>query len=409
MMKLVKKAMALLLVGAMACGTLVGCGNSEKETTKAAEGNTTEAAETAAAEGGSKEEAEAAGDFKIAIMYTDASQGEEPTRAYENLKEKYGDMVVGSSFPTNEQEVLTSTALGLVADPEVKALLIFQEPAGSAAAVKACREVRPDVLYMAGVVAEDPDVVEDAFDFIIDPDKIQLGDTIIRLAKEMGCETFVHYSFPRHMAMESLAQRRDVMKATCEEVGINFVDATAPDPMSDAGVTGTQQFILEDIPKMVEQYGKNTAFFGTNTAMMDVMVKAVVESGALLPSACDPSPFQGFTSGLSIEIPEDKSSDPAYAVEQISAKLAECDMTGRLATWPVSSSMLYFISIFEYAKAYAEGTITEKTDVPAMIKIMEDCVKDMCGMDSTVYLNNWISGDKTYEHLFGFQMDFLRL
>ena len=74
------------------------------------------------------------------------------------------------------------------------------------------------------------------------------------------------------MAMESLAQRRDVMKATCEEVGINFVDATAPDPMSDAGVTGTQQFILEDIPKMVEQYGKNTAFFGTNTAMMDVMV-----------------------------------------------------------------------------------------------------------------------------------------
>ena len=173
MMKLVKKAMALLLVGAMACGTLVGCGNSEKETTKAAEGNTTEAAETAAAEGGSKEEAEAAGDFKIAIMYTDASQGEEPTRAYENLKEKYGDMVVGSSFPTNEQEVLMSTALGLVADPEVKALLIFQEPAGSAAAVKACREVRPDVLYMAGVVAEDPDVVEDAFDFIIDPDKIQ--------------------------------------------------------------------------------------------------------------------------------------------------------------------------------------------------------------------------------------------
>lgn len=54
MMKLVKKAMALLLVGAMACGTLVGCGNSEKETTKAAEGNTTEAAETAAQKGDPK-------------------------------------------------------------------------------------------------------------------------------------------------------------------------------------------------------------------------------------------------------------------------------------------------------------------------------------------------------------------
>ena len=91
------------------------------------------------------------GDYKIAIMYTDASQGEEPSRAYEALKNEYGDKVIGSSFPSGEQEVLVSTALGLVSDESVKALLIFQEPAGTAAAVQACREVRPDVLYMAGV------------------------------------------------------------------------------------------------------------------------------------------------------------------------------------------------------------------------------------------------------------------
>ena len=304
---------------------------------------------------------------------------------------------------------MVSTALGLVADPDVKALLIFQEPAGSAAAVKACREIRPDVLYMAGVVAEDPDVVDEVFDVIIDPAKIPMGDSIIRLAKDMGCETFVHYSFPRHMAMESLAQRRDIMKATCEEVGIQFVDATTPDPMSDAGVTGTQQFVLEDIPKMVAQYGPNTAFFGTNTAMMDVMVKAVVEHGGLLPSTCDPSPFQGFTSGLSIEIPEDKSSDPQYAVEQIQARLAELNMSGRLATWPVSSAMLYFTSIFEYAKQYAEGTITEKTDVEALTRIFDQVADEMAGMDCNVYLTPWEANGKTYTHLLGFEMDFLVL
>jgi hypothetical protein len=299
--------------------------------------------------------------------------------------------------------------MGLVSDPEVKALLIFQEPAGSAAAVKACREVRPDVLYMAAVVAEDPDVVDSTFDMIIDPAKIPMGESIIKLAKEMGAETFVHYSFPRHMAMESLAQRHDVMKATCEELGINFVDATSPDPLSDAGVTGTQQFILEDIPKKVAEYGENTAFFGTNTAMMDVMVKAVVESGGLLPSTCDPSPFQGFTSGLSIEIPEDKSSDPQYAIAQIQAKLAELGKSGRLATWPVSSSMLYFNAIFEYARQYGEGTITEKNDVEALTAIFDQVADEMSGMDCNVYLTPWEANGKTYEHLLGFEMDFLVL
>ena len=338
-MKKKSRLLALVLSAVMGLSVLTGCGGSS-------------ASSNAAAASGSAGSNTASGDFKIAVMYQDASQGEEPTRAFEQLKSKYGDMVVGSSFPANEQEVLISTALGLVADQNVKALLIFQEPAGSSAAVKACREVRPDVLYMAGVVSEDPDVVEDAFDVIIDPAKFNMGASIVKQAKAMGAETFVHYSFPRHMAMESLAQRRDLMRQTCEAEGIQFVDVTSPDPLSDAGVTGTQQFILEDIPKEVEKYGKNTAFFGTNTAMMDVMVKAVVESGALLPSTCDPSPFQGFTSGLSIDIPEDKSSDPQYAVEQISAKLAELGMTGRLSTWPLSSSMLYFQSIFEYAKQY---------------------------------------------------------
>lgn len=397
MKRIGKRIFAALLAGALMVGLLSAC--SSNQAGSSGSGNTS----------GSNSGTGGSSDYKIAIMYQDASQGEEPTRAYEQLKEKYGDMVVGSSFPANEQEVLISTALGLIADTSVKALLIFQEPAGSAAAVKACRDVRPDVLYLAGVVSEDPDVVEEAFDVIVDPAKIDMGASIVKLAKEMGAETFVHYSFPRHMAMESLAQRRDVMKATCEEVGIEFVDVTTPDPLSDAGVTGTQQFVLEDIPKEVEKYGKNTAFFGTNTAMMDVMVKAVVEAGALLPSTCDPSPFQGFTSGLSIDIPEDKSSDPQYAIQQISARLAELNMTGRLATWPLSSSMLYFHALFEYAKMYAEGTVTEKVDLEALNQVFDQVADEMAGMDCNVSLTPWEANGKTYTHLLGFQMDFITL
>ncbi len=85
--------------------------------------------------------------------------------------------------------------------------------------------------------------------------------------KKLGAKTFVHYSFPRHMSQVLLSSRRELMKKKCAELGIEFVDATAPDPTGDSGLPGAQQFILEDVPKMVAKYGKDTAFFSTNCAM----------------------------------------------------------------------------------------------------------------------------------------------
>ena len=71
--------------------------------------------------------------------------------------------------------------------------------------------------------------------------------------------------------------------------------------------------------------------------------------------------------------------------------------------------MLYFNSIFEYAKEWAEGTITEKTDVDALTKVFDSVADKMAGMDCNVYLNPWEAGGKTYSHLMGFQMDFITL
>ena len=74
------------------------------------------------------------------------------------------------------------------------------------------------------------------------------------------------------------------MRQTCEELGIEFVDATAPDPTGDAGLSGAQQFILEDVPKMVDKYGKDTAFFSTNCAMQIPLVKATFGNRSNLSS-----------------------------------------------------------------------------------------------------------------------------
>ena len=90
---------------------------------------------------------------------------------------------------------------------------------------------------------------------------------------------------------------------------MKFVDATAPDPTGDAGVPGAQQFILEDVPRKIAEYGKDTNFFSTNCAMQEPLIKASLEGGAIYAQQCCPSPYHGYPGALGIEIPADKAGN----------------------------------------------------------------------------------------------------
>ncbi len=47
-------------------------------------------------------------------------------------------------------------------------------------------------------------------------------------------------------------------KQACKDLGLKFAFETAPDPTSDVGVAGAQQFILEKVPQWIQKYGKDT-------------------------------------------------------------------------------------------------------------------------------------------------------
>jgi len=223
-----------------------------------------------------KDGAAASKAYKIALFTGTVSQGEEEFRAAEKLSKLYPAIVVHQTYPDNfskEQETTIANALSLVSDPLVKALVMVQAVPGSAAAFEKVREVRPDVLIIAGVPGEDPGVASKTADMIMAGDELSMGTTIPEQAKKLGAKVFVHYSFPRHMSYALLAQRRDLMRETCEKLGMTFVYAEAPDPLGDAGVPGAQQFILEDVPRKIAEYGKDTNFFSTNCAMQEPLIK----------------------------------------------------------------------------------------------------------------------------------------
>lgn len=314
--------------------------------------------------------------IKIGVITGTVAQGEEEYRAAEKMVKKYGkDVILFKTYPDNfmkEQETTISNLLAFAADPDVKAIVMVQAVPGAAAGFEKVRERRPDILLIGGVPAEDPDMIAKKSDIVLQADELTMGKTIPAQAKIMGAKTLVHYSFPRHMSYPLLAQRREIMKQESEKLGLKFIDATAPDPLGDAGVPGAQQFILEDVPRKVNEYGKETNFFSTNCSMQEPLIKATLESGALLAQQCCPSPFHGYPGALGIEIPPEKAGDISYVVEQIKTKVAAKKGTGRFATWPVPVNMMFVEAGVEYAKDWAEGKIKSKNDKEALAKKLSE-------------------------------------
>lgn len=365
---MLKKLTALLLILVMVL-SLSACGGQTSSGATAVVEDTT-AADTGSTESTDEGTATTNDNWKIGILTGTVAQNEEEYRAAENVLAKYGDEhVVIKTYPDkfmDEQDTTISNIVELASDPDVKALIIVQAVPGVSAGIEKAKELRDDLLIIAGVPGEDPAMIASKADIVLALDELAMGNTIPEQAKTMGAEVFVHYSFPRHMSYALLSARRDLMKDSCDAIGLKFVDATAPDPTGDAGVPGAQQFILEDVPRKVAEHGKNTAFFSTNCSMQVPLIEAVVDQGAIYPQPCCPSPTHGFPSALAIKIEEENKGDMNYILEAIKVAVAEKGASGRLSTWAVPVSMMFIEGSAEYAKKWMEGKITEKLDFDAL-------------------------------------------
>lgn len=168
--------------------------------------------------------------YKIGIMTGTVSQGEEEYQEAMNQIAKYGDMIVHATYPDNfstETETTISQVVQMASDPDVKAIVFVQAIPGAAAAIEKVHETRPDMLFIAGVPAEDPPIIAGKADIVMQVDEISMGRTIPEMAAAMGATTFIHYSFPRHLSYATIARRLEIMKETCLELGIELVEVNA--------------------------------------------------------------------------------------------------------------------------------------------------------------------------------------
>ncbi len=356
-----KRVSVFVVLTVVFCAVLTGCGEK--------------AAETDEMKGrGKAESGKAAAEFHIGIVTGTVSQSEDDLRGAERLIEGYGKVSEGGmiqhvTYPDNfmqEMETTISQIVGLSDDPHVKAIVVNQAVPGTTEAFRRVRERREDVILIAGEAHEDPLVIESAADLAINNDFVARGYLIVHSAKELGADTLVHISFPRHMSYETLGRRRTIMEEACNDLGLEFIFETAPDPTSDVGVAGAQQFILEKVPAWLDKYGQNTAFFCTNDAHTEPLLKQLIDHGGYFVEADLPSPLMGYPGALGIDLSKEKGNFPAI-LKKVEEVVIEKGGSGRFGAWAYSYGYTTTAGLGEHAKRVIEGK-SELTGMTDLIK-----------------------------------------
>lgn len=302
----------------------------------------------------------AAPKYHIGIITSTVSQSEDSARGAEYILAKYGSVSNGGivkyvTYPDNfsaEMETTISQITGMADDPLMKVVVVCEAIPGTTEAFRRIKEKRPDIICFAGEAQEDPAMIAAVADLSLSQDFVTMGYIMIQAAKKLGVKTYVHASFPRHMSYELLARRRAIMEKTCKDLGIKFVFESTPDPNSDVGVAGAQQYLLEKVPSWVKTYGKNTAFFTTSNAQVEPMLRQIAASGGMYVQA--DSPLQGYPGAFGLDLSKEKGNFPAI-LKRIEQAVISKGAKGRLATWPYPSGFGITAALGEFAKRVADG------------------------------------------------------
>lgn len=312
--------------------------------------------------------------YKIGIVTGSVSQSEDDRRGAEAFQKEYGeDMVQLAIYPDNfteETETTIQSIVNLSADPLMKAIIVNQSVPGTTEAFRKIKETRPDIICIAGEAHEDLPEIGSAADLVTNNDFVSRGYLIIRTAHELGCDTFVHISFPRHMSYETMSRRVAIMKAACEEFGMKFVLETAPDPTSDVGVSGAQAYILEQVPAWVEKYGQKAAYFCTNDAHTEPLLKRLLECGGYFIEADLPSPLMGYPGALGIDLTEE-AGDFEKILTKVESAIVEKGGADHFGTWAYSYGYTLSAGLALHAKNVLDGKseLKDMDDVAAALQV----------------------------------------
>jgi hypothetical protein len=201
---------------------------------------------------------------------------------------------------------------------------------------------------------------------VVNADFISRGYLIPYVAKELGAKAFVHISFPRHMAYDSMSRRRAIMERACADLGLAFAAEEAPDPTGSVGVDGAREYILEIFSEWTEKYGSDAAFFCTNDAHTEPLLRRIASYGGYFVEADVPSPIMGYPGAFGLDVDGEAGNWPVI-LKKVEDAVIEAGGSGRMGTWAYSLGFCQTAGMAEFGKAVAEGK-AKITDTKALLE-----------------------------------------
>ena len=364
---------------------------------------------------------------KIAIICNDLTSNMQEYFSAQKIVPKYGeDKVIQFFYPTpvyadEDRAELAKLILELGNDPEVKTIIINQTRPGVAEALHKLLEMRKDIFTICidPIVSEGVNIEDlcSYADLVLKVDKLGMGTAMVLQAKELGANTFVHYSAYGHLSFDTIAPRLEMIRKTCEQNGVTFLEKIIPVP-PEIGYRQRYDWYIEDMEKVISRYGKDTAFFKAYIVDSDYFMKAVIDAGAICPQTDHPSPYGGLYAALldpnDLYYKETLVDEETIAKER--AALAEKNMSGRISIWPREPSDLLTDASVEYAIKWMNGEVSrEDINVDVLKQLMEDYAGVECFLtpyvdDDLYYINREKEGTgETYDNFLLMLMDYITL
>jgi hypothetical protein len=270
-----------------------------------------------------------------------------------------GGMIVHTAFGPellDDAEAVARLIEEKAADPLVKVIVVNQSPPGTVEGFRRVKAARPDVLLLAGEPYEATAAIAAQADLVL-ADDTGLGYLIPWAAKHLGAKTMVFLSFDRHLEIQRAVLRREVMRAACAELGLEFVEAKTADPMDSPGSEGDD--VAEVFARLVAAHGPETAFFSTADVHVRPLVEAIASTGqGYMPQADLPSVLIGYPEALGVEI----STDPvdwAGSLDKIEKAVEATKGSGRLGVWAFPMGYSHTVALAEHGMRVVEGRALE--------------------------------------------------
>ena len=343
------------------------------------------------------------GDWRIGIVTQDSSRDLESYLAALRMENHFGQDRISRTTSYwsawSEMNRITRTIENVhsLAAAGAQTIVFVQGVPGVTEAIRTTHEIfGDDILFIfVGSPLEPIEEISSVADIVADHDFSSEGRAIIQQAASMGADTFAHISFPRHLLMANIAERREQMLEYADRYGIRWVELNAPDPMH-LGLHHSQMFLVENMPKWIQEHGQNTAFFSTNCGMQLPLIQQIIEHGGLFPRQCCPSPFHMLPEALNISM-EGREEDTRFLMQQLSFELKNRGVQDRISTSAVSTNMLLVEVSVRYSIEFLEGRTNGRNDRA----VFERVLQEVAGSFGTqVEFSNFLPWNGTYINYF---------